>query len=246
MAALRTYLTHAPIVEAVIDFRVLRRPNVAPDEFRNLSEQLGAGYGQPRPVRALEARFGVHEGELIEPRSVQSPMGWIYRADAALAQFRIDGFTFNKLEPYTTWEQVFGEANRLWAIYVQIARPNEVSRVAVRYVNRLRLPGPAELGQYLEAPPVLPPPIPQAIREFLSRVVVGDDARQASAILTQALEASLDPTVIPLLLDIDAFKDLVAVQPNDGGIPAIFEQLRQLKNAIFFASITEMTAEMYA
>ena len=122
---------------------------------------------------------------------IQEAVGWVYRADAAVAQFRVDGFTFNKLEPYTTWENVFGEAARLWQIYAQTAQPLEIARLAVRYINRLRLPGPAELGQYLEAPPVLPPPIPQAVREFLTRIIV-EDGNGASAILIQALEASLD------------------------------------------------------
>jgi uncharacterized protein (TIGR04255 family) len=173
----------------------------------------------------------------------KQPWGGCSKAEGAIVQFKVDGFTFNKLEPYTTWEEVFGEADRLWRIYVQIARPLEISRVAVRYINRLRLPGPAELSQYLEAPPVLPPPIPQAVREFLTRVVV-DDGNDASAILIQALEASLDPSTVPLLLDIDAFRE-VSLPPDDPSVAGIFEQLRRLKNDIFFASVTERTVEMY-
>ena len=195
-------------------------------------------------MQSFQARFGIEQGRPVGPTQVQSAIGWLYQAPGAIAQFRVDGFTFSKLEPYTTWEDVFGEARRLWSIYVQVARPLETSRVAVRYINRLRLPVPVDLGQYLEAPPVLPPPIPQTIREFLTRVVVNAPERNLSAILIQALEAQLDPTMIQLLLDIDAFREL-AVPPEDSSLREIFEQLRALKNEIFFASVTERTVEMY-
>src|SRR5262249_54904880 len=141
------------------------------------------------PIQSIHARFGMSEGREVVPTQVHAALGWVYQGDAALAQFRVDGFTFSKLDPYTTWEAVFSEADRLWRVYVQTAQPVEISRLAVRYFNLLRLPAPARLGESLEAPPVLPPPIPQTIREFLMRAVV-DDGNGASAILVEAVEPS--------------------------------------------------------
>lgn len=244
MARPRVHLAHAPIAEAVIDFRVLRREGVSVDQFSDLTRLIGPQYGQATLMQSIEARFGIDRGIPVSPTQVQSAVGWLYRMAGAVVQFRTDGFTFSKLEPYTTWEDVFSEANRLWNIYLEIARPLETKRLAVRYINRLRVPGPADLRDYLAAPPILPPPIPSAIREFLTRVLVLDSVRDASAILIQALEASLDPATIQLLLDIDAFRE-VALPPEDSSLTGIFEQLRSLKNDIFFASVTEKTVEMY-
>jgi uncharacterized protein (TIGR04255 family) len=156
----------------------------------------------------------------------------------------VDGFTFSKIVPYTTWDKVFGEAFRLWKVYVHGARPRQVSRVAVRYINQMRLPAVKDLGEYLEAPPQVPPPTPQTIQEFLTRVYVRDDRRYASAVIVQALEPPLDPSQISLLLDIDAFRE-VTLKPDDPELPFIFGELRKLKNEIFFASITEKIAERY-
>jgi len=172
-------------------------------------------------------------------------MGWLYKTDHDIAQLRMDGFTFNRLEPYTTWEEVFGEALRIWAIYARALEPRQVLRIAVRYINRMRVPGPAELAEYLSAPPNLPQPIPQRVREFLCRTHVDDTNRNASAVIIQALEPRVDPSQISLLLDIDAFRDGLALAPDDPTIPERFEQLRQLKNEIFFASVTDRTVEMY-
>src|SRR5258708_35248458 len=93
-------------------------------------------------------------------------MGWQDSAGSLVAQFRIDGFTFSKLEPYTTWEEVFAEASRLWQLYVAKAQPPEVIRVAVGCINRLRVPGPADRSEDLAAPPLLASPSPQRRRQF--------------------------------------------------------------------------------
>jgi uncharacterized protein (TIGR04255 family) len=157
----------------------------------------------------------------------------------------VDGFTFSKIEPYTTWEEVSLEAFRLWKVYVEAAKPKGISRVAVRYINRMRLPAVKDLGEYLEAPPQLPSPIPQSVREFLTRVYVRDDKRNTSAVIVQALEPRIDPNALSLLLDIDAFRE-VSEAPDDPGLPSVFQELRELKNDIFYASITEKIVEKYA
>jgi len=246
MARPRAHLSRAPIVEAVIDFRVLSREGIAPDQFSNLGSRIGDQYEAPSPLRRFEARFGVERGRSMATTQTEAYLGWLYqsRRNATVAQFRVDGFTFSKLEPYTRWEAVFGEARRLWSIYVQVAQPREVSRLAVRYINRLRFPAPVELDQYLSAPPVLPEPIPQTVREFLTRVVVYAPDRDVSAIVIQALEGPLDPTAIQVLLDIDAFRE-PALPAQDPALLQGFEQLRELKNQVFFASLTERTVEMY-
>ncbi|MGB6130648.1 MAG: TIGR04255 family protein [Acidobacteriaceae bacterium] len=244
MARPRAHLRNAPIVEAVIDFRVVPNERCTADTFADLESSIGARYTQKFPIRLIQGGFGVDKGELLPPAASQMDIGWRYQAEAEVAQFRVGGFTFSKIEPYTSWEQVFEEAFRLWAVYVQRANPRQVSRIAVRYINRMRLSGGTEIGRYLEAPPILPTPIPQELREFLTRVRVEDERRNASAVIVQALEPQVDRNAISLLLDIDAFCE-VRTQPDDAALPDQFEQLRQLKNEIFYASITEATAEMY-
>lgn len=52
-------------------------------------------------------------------------------------QARLDGFTYSRLAPYDCWEDLCGEARRLWRQYREFAKPERVSRIAVRYINRL-------------------------------------------------------------------------------------------------------------
>jgi len=245
MARAREHLQNAPIVEAVIDFRVLPQEQVSANTFADLGASIGEQYSKTGAIQSIQARFGLVQGKPLDASQTQTDFGWRYQTATEVAQFRVDGFTFSKLERYTTWEEVFAEALRLWNIYVDAAKPRQLSRIAVRYINRMGLPAVNDLGDYLEAPPKLPAPIPQVIREFLTRVYVRDEKRNASAVIVQALEPRIDPNIISLLLDIDAFSE-VKESPRDPGLPQVFEQLRQLKNDIFFASITERVAEMYA
>jgi uncharacterized protein (TIGR04255 family) len=114
----------------------------------------------------------------------------------------------------------------------------------VRYINRMRITGNKRINDFLEAPPLLPPPIPQVVRDFLARVHVADEQREAAAVVVQALEPQFDPNVMSLLLDIDAYHE-GTLTPDDPNLPTLFQKLRELKNEIFYATITDRTAEMY-
>lgn len=246
MAQLRDHLAHAPIVEALIDVRVLPRPDASMQVLHDLAQGLNATYPDLKPMRSVEAHLNFKDGQVGVTGNVAREQGWRVKNEqrGAVAQFAIDRFTFNQLEPYTRWESVSREALALWRLYADAMRPIEVTRLAVRYINRLRIPVGSGLEEYLEAPPSVPREIPQTIREFLSRTVVSDPARNASVIITQALEAPLDQRSLQILLDIDAFAE-TTMPPDDASIPGIFNQLRELKNIVFFASVTEKTVEMY-
>lgn len=244
MARPREHLRNAPIVEAVIDFRVFREAAISPSIFAGLSPSIGERYSQVAPIHSFEARFGIDSGKMLDPVQRRADLGWRFQAGSEVAQFRVDGFTFSKIEPYTTWGDVFGEAFRLWRVYLDLAKPKQLSRIAVRYINRMRVSGNRNINDFLEAPPLLPQPIPSVVRDFLTRVHVADEPRGLAAVIVQALEPQFDLNVMSLLLDIDAYHE-TTLAPSDPGLPALFQLLRELKNRIFYASITEKTAEMY-
>jgi len=244
MARPRDHLKNAPIVEAVIDIRVLRDLAASPDTFPGLTSSICQRYSQAGSIHSLEARFGIESGKEIPPAQRRADLGWRYQAGPEVVQFRVDGFTFSRLEPYTNWEEVFGEAFRLWEIYLNLASPKQLSRIAVRYINRMTVTGSRKIGDFLAAPPMIPKPVPPNIRDFLTRVHVEDKSRNSAAVIVQALEPQFDPNVMSLLLDIDAYNELTIV-PTDPNLPVLFQRLRELKNEIFYASVTEECVEMY-
>ncbi len=86
--------------------------------------------------------------------------------------------------------------------------------------------------------------MPQGLQcSFLTRVVIHDPEIDAAAIITQAFEQIVDPKLIPIILDIDVFRQKEVISEEEAW--QTLEKLRHFKNRIFFASITEKTKELF-
>ena len=236
------YLQNAPIIEALFDFQVKARAEFRPEEFSSLKDRLAARFPIAKERRGLQAKFSVVEGQgqptVLEDLGLQ---GYFFMTadEKTIAQFRIDGFTFNRLSPYTRWDELFPLTMDLWDLYCSACRPEIATRLAVRYINRILLPSaPFDFDSYLRAAPVVPPELPQAVSGFVTRVTTHDQGNGVSANIAQALEPGTQGQQSSLILDIDAFsqREFPVGDPN---IQRTFGQLRAFKNLIFFNSLTE-------
>ena len=241
------HLKRAPIKEAIIDFRVKRRPEFKVEDFLRLKNTLAAEF----PV--VEERF-LFEGELnIGPShpvpqftSAKELDGYWFKSPDGLniAQFRRDGFTFSRLEPYTSWEEVFPKAWQLWLLYIETGAAEFVTRIALRYINKLVIPiSTRDLAVYLTALPPAPEGFSGDIASFLTRLVLNTRDNDVTANITQALEKGDDPQNMTVILDIDVYK-LKEFEIEDSAIRSVFDSLHDLKNNIFFSSITEEAARL--
>jgi uncharacterized protein (TIGR04255 family) len=241
------HLRKAPIVEAILDFRVRLPADFDVARFKAVHPAFENAYPRTEERKQVEHRFehapGREPSHSVTDRGIH---GYFFRSadNAQIVQFRRDGFTFNRLKPYTSWEHVFPEAARFWKLYWETCQPIDVSRIAVRYINRLLLPDlQGEFSHYLAAPPALPNGMPPFVSGFVSRVVIHDPDSRITAAVVQALEPPLEGRYVPVILDIDVFQQDVSNLSPDA-ILARFEQLREMKNRVFFGSITDTTLEM--
>lgn len=237
------HLRNAPITEAVFDFRVKARAELRAEEFATLQSQLADRFPTMQPRRGFQATFGIVEAKARPPVVRELGLqGYFFKTadEKTVAQFRVDGFTFNRLHPYTKWEELFVQAMELWQVYSALARPAVITRLAVRYLNRIPLPpGPFELETYLRSAPIVPPELPQQVSGFLTRVTIHDPATDIFASIAQALEAYAHGQQSAVILDIDAFKQGEFGVEDHAGVEEIFNRLRALKNVVFFNSLTD-------
>lgn len=240
------HLSKAPITEAVFDIRVRARAELKASEFEQLHTKLPQ-YPGKNAQRAFEASFEVGPGGLSKQGAkVSDAIG--YRFESAdkkqLVQFRLDGFTFNKLAPYSSWDELLPVVLDLWQLYAATARPHEVVRVALRYINHIELPASLEdFDEVMTAPPPVPKPFPQLVSQFLTRVSVHDHQLGHSAHVAQALPPAAGPPG-NLILDIDAFHEReLSLDANN--IKRVLASLHDFKNRLFFASLTPATVERY-
>jgi uncharacterized protein (TIGR04255 family) len=251
MAKLRTHLPHAPVTEAVIDFRVVANKNLTVAAFERLVERLAPDYLKKGPIFELMASFAIDpKGERSSDVASQEIGIRMHSADERyVAQFQLAGFSLSRLEPYETWDKLLAEAQRLWELYVDTVEPDKVVRVATRFINNLRLPmQPGEdFGVYLTKPPQVPEGLPQGLSSFLQRVLLHDQKADIRATLTQALQ-SLPvgdlPEHIPVILDIDVYR-LTEFGTDGRELRECLEHLRAFKNLAFYESLTEKAVEQY-
>ena len=239
---------NAPLTEALIDIRIKAKEDFDVARFLTLHDAISDQYPKKKPRHKWEGRFEFKKGETPITAGTEKIDGYIFTsADGKqIFQARIDGYTFNKLKPYDKWETFRDEAVRLWKPYKDLVSP-EIIRVALRFINKINIPLSSQTAldfdDYLTAGPIVPKELPQGINSFLTRVIIHDPENDAAAIITQAFEQIVDPKLIPIILDIDVFKQKEVFSEEETW--QALEKLRHFKNRIFFASITEKTKELF-
>lgn len=250
MARIRR-LRKAPIVEAVIDFRVAADDRMTAEAIDHAIEGRAFGYSRKGPI--LRGMFAVQfaaDPELImqPPVATTSAIGArLHSTDEQfVAQFSTEGFSLSRLEPYEGWDGLIEEAKRVWPIYRDAVKPTAVTRVATRYINNLRLPLRTgdSFGRFLTQQPSFPPELPQMMSGFLQRFVMHEPRTDAKVIIVHALDETVPGDSVPVIVDIDASRGLRA-SPTSDELWLSLEELRTLKNKFFFASLTEEAVGLY-
>lgn len=240
-------LARAPITEALIDIRVELPKERAFDDLDAFYQKVGSTYSIRQVQSAWSAQVDFSaDGPALKTSSGRQHGLLLRTPDGRQAvQARVDGFALSRMTPYINWDALRDEAQRLWDEYRAIVEPTRITRLAVRYINRISIPLPVRrIDDYFATRPEVGAEMPQSISGLLMRLVVPSAAERAICIVTQASEPPGDQAQ-PFLLDLDVFKE-VSMNPNDNGLWADLECLRKLKNTIFFASVTEKTLEMFS
>lgn len=245
--ATERHLRNAPIREAVLDIRIPETEAVAPEGLRESLASMGR-FSELQEIRRGSIHVRIPQVGLAEARS-EGGDAFGFRATTQdglfVVQFRKDGFTFSRLPPYPDWAEFVAPAREYAESFLRTTTPPYVERLALRYINHLRLPYPSELSEYIVGLPQVPETLPQFMSNLLTRFTLHDPRTDFSANVTLGVLDDLDPELIGFILDIDAFRT-AEYPPDFGSFMGTFEQLRDFKNAVFFAMITERTVERYA
>ncbi|MGH8699742.1 MAG: TIGR04255 family protein [Burkholderiales bacterium] len=242
------HLEKAPIVEGLIDLRVRLANGFEAEKLKELHGRIADRYPTCLESSTFQTHLEFNAQRGAKHAFLRNVSG--YRFESAdtryVFQAQVGGFTLSRLRPYETWELLFAEAKELWAHYIEVARPESVTRVATRYINRLELPVPLrDFDDYLTAAPKVPLGLPQSVSEFFARVVAPEPQCGASVILTQILEpADTARGVLPVILDIDVFKEEVFT-PKSEAPWNLLSKFRDLKNEAFFGSVTDKAKELF-
>lgn len=240
------HYANAPITEAIIDLRVTPVDGVD-RALLKLNEKLSQGY--PQQEELFEAVGPLAVGPRGGSASVQqTPLGWKFsNADQKqIVQSRINGFTFSRLAPYERWEPFRNEARRLWNVYREQLNPSAVARIAVRYINRIDLPGDSvDLKEFFRTSPEIAPELPQQLDGYFMQLKFAYPEAGGHCLINQTIVPPARENVVSVVLDIDLFRSQGLPQLEDE-IWECFAVLHEGKNAIFEACITDPTRRLFS
>lgn len=232
-----------PITEAVIDIQFGSPIDL--NILREATSELGPDYPIRNDLHEFQGQFNF--GEKPSTETVQRTVG--YRLDSSdkkrVVQIQSRGFTFSRLEPYVSWEEMRDEALRVWGIIRPKFSNSTVSRAAVRYINRINLPLPIkDLSEYLRVAPDVPKDIELPISGLLINLQFAVSNLQANIILNEAIVPPTKPDTIGLILDLDVSR-AKSLPQDDKSLWRIIEELHTCEYDFFQKCISEKTKGLF-
>lgn len=235
----------APITEAVLDIQV--ETVATPAAFDAMRAAEGERYPRYEALQAATGQLMIGPDNVPIASASSMPIGHLARTADGLQvyQSRTIGFAFSRMEPYPHWAVFRDEARRLWEIYGRIAQPTRITRIALRYVNRLDIPLPLkDFGTYLRTAPRLSPDINSGISGYFMQLNVPLPEFEAECVINQTIIPPPRPEVVSVVLDIDVYK-LAEMPFENDKLWEMFEQLRNAKNKVFEACVTNETRRLF-
>lgn len=245
VSALST-LKDPPIVEAVVDFDCDMPLDF---DLGRESDRLRHDTKDQYPILEVINRSditveGGPDGATSNVKNVVGALRFRSADRSQLIQYRDGGFSFNRLKPYTSFDDYESEIFRCWMQFVALTTPLVLRRLRLRYINELRVPlqnGISEYTKYLNCAVVLTDN-GLVNGEFLSRLSVAEEGSGLTGVVVSASRPHT-VTYAPVIVDIAVQADM-ACEINDlNAIAGTLQQLRGFKNKIFASVITDRMLE---
>lgn len=250
-------LQAAPIVEAIVDIDCDLPPSL---DFEALDRAGQAAFGdrypqaQRRMVSEHEVLVAPGQPPAMTSREGLQSLMYLTQDRKQLVQTRPNGFTFNRLAPYTSLDEYLPEIERTWRLFVKFAKPVVVRAVRMRYINRIVLPmsdGKVDLNQYIKLAPRSADSERLRLTGFFDQqtVIEPETGNQAAIVFATKPSSSHPPGNVPghlpVIFDITAYK-LGDIAPDDWtALSGTIASLRRLKNLIFRNSLSDTCLNLF-
>jgi uncharacterized protein (TIGR04255 family) len=180
------------------------------------------------------------------PSSSSKKFGYTYKAadNKELTQFRNNGFSYNKLGDYPGGDQFIESALYAWKLYAASGIKIEPSRLGLRYINVISVPGysgnPQEyFNVFLHHTDKI-----GKIEKYQYRYAIDFTDCGCSGIVNFQPAGAVEASEAKFILDIDIIKQNPIISSHDE-FKDHFTTMRNCKNKIFFNTLTEKLLGKY-
>jgi len=236
-----------PITEAVVEFR-----------FREPVDQRVVDKVSAR----LAERYPAHETIHVLDIQINSGNPGAVRASPAFIGYKrtnLDGtgivivatthLTTSVLAPYPGWDVFQAIVRDNWKIGRTVLRYREISRIGIRYINRIDIPLQIEknalrIADYLTVFPSYSEADLPHVERFTLQLATHLTTIASSLIINVASVPSPLVDHVSLLLDIDIGRQ-DDVPQNDRDLWKFVDSVRLMKNRVFESAVTDTLRELF-
>lgn len=238
---------NAPIVEAVIDFRVKFGSEPTFDALKRFATQLKDQFPTQHEFQQVQLNLTVTpKASKATKKPLQSGFKLTSADGKRVLTIQQAGFAYSHLAPYTNWRNFRAEAEALWPLYRSSFKPTSIVRYAVRFINKITTPGGWDArSSYLSLTPSIPEGMSGPVNAYFMQLQLPQPqiAPTALLIVNSGLGESEKQAGTAFMLDFDLFvtEEMAA---NSEDIWQKLDVLRARKNEVFEACITPQTRGM--
>ena len=227
---------YPPITEAVFDFQFEAALSEA--EIRRLGRAFAADYPKAEEMQELSINVVPGpvkvEGKFVGLKLTKTSADYIML-------IRLKEFATSRLAPYEGWEKFEAESWGNYLEFKKIVGLRKLNRLALRYLNRMDIPGDkVEFSRFVSIRPSLPDILETDIHHVFGVCRYKDS------------KVNINCGVVPsplikhssYIIDLDVFIDS-AVPQQDEQVRAVFSQLRLGKNEIFEHIVTDEARRLF-
>jgi uncharacterized protein (TIGR04255 family) len=245
----RTYL-HPPVTEAVIEIRVNNA--LTSSELEKIAKKLKKQYPNSQHHNELGIDLGdirsSSVGSNVKVSKHQKGFHLSSEDQADIVIIKSQSLIISRLAPYLGWDAILNQFILVWKIWKDIAKTRPLSRIGIRYINRIDVPvdefNKIEIEDYLTFYPKIPIFSNAPMSNYLMQIVKPTSNPLWSTTITSTNQPSPLINTVSLLLDIDLFRT-EEIPFNDDDLRKILAEARILKNDIFQQCITQRTEEIF-
>ncbi len=239
--------TKPPIVEAIIDIRVRGVPQMDAADIESRFSDMRPQFPSGKVIRQAAVNL---DGTAypLKVSAAEQCTGIMFSSTDGKTSFsaRNDGFSFHRLAPYPGWSELRSAAKELWQQYCRAVSLPSIARVALRYLNRIDLPGPiSDVGKYLANSPQVAAGTPGELAGYFMQLALAQKDIGCIAIINQAMIPPVIPGTTAVLVDIEVSMDEPILPQDADRLWGVIETLRERKNALFESGITASARELF-
>jgi uncharacterized protein (TIGR04255 family) len=235
-----------PINEAVI--QISTSTQTSPESLKKIANYFKDEYPHQEPLTELDFMIDATGGPSHIRHAISGyRLTSITNPDVLVVQ--PGGIVAARLSPYAGWEQLLAATKKVWSYWHRVAGASPISRLGVRYINRIDVPlannTNIELSEYLNFFPQVPKFVPKQLNGYVVQATFPTEKENWTATLTSTV---LTPppllNTLSIILDIDLFR-IEQVPQREESLWECIESVRSLKNSIFESCITDKTRKCF-